>query len=72
VDTNCDQVPDQWFYYGQPGDTFIVADINRDGTDDIAAIRGRLWYVDTNGVHIADQWFYYGLTGDTFLVGNIG
>ena len=72
VDTNGDQVPDEWLAYGLTGDIPLVANTNREGICDIAAIRVCLWHVDTDGDIIADQWSYYGLTWDTFLGGSIG
>jgi hypothetical protein len=75
VDSNGDGIADISFRYGLAGDTPIVGDINRDGSEDTAVIRNvagtPTWLVDTTGDRVADLFFTYGLTGDTFVVGDI-
>lgn len=55
------------FGYGAAGDTFLTADYNHDGKQDLIAFRDGRWHVDTNGDKIADVSFQYGGPGATPL-----
>jgi hypothetical protein len=63
---------DYAFSYGIPGDKPIVADINMDGRNDVAILRGGRWYV-SNPDHSGTAYsFNYGIPGDIPVAGEIG
>jgi hypothetical protein len=59
------------FWYGFPGDTPVVGDINNDGKDDIAFVHNGAWCVSRDGNTIPEYCFWYGYPGDTPLIGDI-
>jgi len=65
---------DSWsFFFGDPGDTPLLGDWNRDGIDTVAMYRrsnGFVYLRNLNATGVADQSFFFGLSNDIPLAGD--